>query len=66
VNPWGVIFRSTARGTFMGNRGVLHNPNKEIVRQFNGRRWITCLLKFKDRRRTVMSPGPRGPLKTGQ
>src|SRR5258708_7610528 len=58
VDPRGVIFRSTARGTFMGNRGgALHNDNREIVRQFKDRRWIACLLEFKGRRRLVMSPG---------
>lgn len=58
VNPCGAIFASTARGTFMGNRGgVLHNQKREIVRPYASRRWITCLLEFKDRRRSVMSPG---------
>jgi len=58
VDPCGTIFTSVARGTFMGNRGgALHNHNREIVRQYAGRRWITCLLEFKDRRRSVMSPG---------
>ena len=42
----------------MGNRGgVLHNDRREIVRQYKGRRWITCVLEFKDIRRAVMSPG---------
>ena len=41
----------------MGNRGgVLHNDNREIVRQYAGRRWITCLLEFKGWWRAVMSP----------
>ena len=41
----------------MGNRGgALHNPERQIVRQYASRRWITCLLEFKGRRRTVMSP----------
>ena len=41
----------------MGNRGgVLHNDQREIVRQCNGRRWITCLLNFKGIRREVMAP----------
>jgi len=58
VDPCGAIFASTARGTFMGNRGgVLHNQNRDIVRQYAARRWITCLLEFKGRKRTVMSPG---------
>ena len=57
VDPCGAIFSSTARGTFMGNRGgVLHNDRREIVRHYASRRWITCVLEFKDRHRTVMSP----------
>ncbi len=40
----------------MGNRGgVLHNSDQEIVRPYRSRRWITCVLEFKDRRRVVMS-----------
>ncbi len=58
VDPWGTIFRSHARGTMMGNRGpAIHNEAKQIVRQFNGERWLICVLEFKERRRTVMSPG---------
>jgi len=57
VNPYGTIFRSPARGTFMGNRGALHNEKREIVRQFKDRRWITCCLEFRGRRRSVMSWG---------
>ncbi len=57
VDPCGAIFSTVARGTFMGNRGgVLHNQERQIVRQYASRRWITCLLEFKGRRRTVMSP----------
>lgn len=57
VDPWGNIFRSPARGTFMGNRGgALHNDRREIVRPFHGRRWITCVLEFKGRHRTIMAP----------
>jgi hypothetical protein len=57
VDPSGTIFATPARGTFMGNRGgVMHNVNREIVRQYASRRWIACLLEFKGRRRTVMSP----------
>lgn len=57
VDPTGTIFRTTARGTFMGNRGpAIHNDQREIVRQYNGRRWITCLLEFKGIRRTVITP----------
>jgi hypothetical protein len=42
----------------MGNRGgALHDEAREIVRQFKSHRWITCLLEFKGRRRSVMSLG---------
>jgi len=40
----------------MGNRGVLHNANKELKRQFKAKAWITCLLEFKGRQRELMSP----------
>ena len=57
VNPYGDVFRTQARGSMMGNRGgVLHNDQYEIVRDFKSRRWITCLLEFKNRHRVVMSP----------
>ena len=57
VDPWGVLFRTPARGTFMGNRGgALHNDLREIVRAYKSRQWITCVLEFKGRRRSVMSP----------
>jgi hypothetical protein len=57
VDPWGNLFRTPARGTFMGNRGgVLHNDRREIVRPYLNRRWITCVLEFKDRHREVMTP----------
>ena len=58
VSPCGEVFASPARGTLTGNRGgAIHNDTREIVRQFKSRRWITCRLEFKGRRRTVMSPG---------
>jgi hypothetical protein len=57
VNPMGEIIRTTARGAWMGNRGLLHNDRKEIVRPFRLLAWITCVLAFKDRKRIVMSPG---------
>jgi hypothetical protein len=40
----------------MGNRGVLHNAEKQIVAAWRLPRWITCTLEFKDRRREVFAP----------
>lgn len=41
----------------MGNRGCLHDSQGNIRRAYQGKRWIICLLAFKNRRRTVMTPG---------
>ncbi len=42
----------------MGNRGgVLHNSEREIVRSYKSRRWITCVLEFRGRHRVVMAEG---------
>jgi hypothetical protein len=57
VDPFGNIIKTSARGLLMGNRGLLHNDNKELVRPYKLHAWITCKLQFKDRRRQVMTPG---------
>jgi hypothetical protein len=57
VDPFGNLIRTAARGTMMGNRGgALHNHGREIIRAYKSRRWITCVLEFRGRRRVVMSP----------
>jgi hypothetical protein len=57
VAPSGEILATAARGTFMGNRGILHDENRRIVRQSRSDAWLICLLDFRGRRRQVMSPG---------
>ena len=57
VNPFGELIATPARGTLMGNRGNLHNHGTEIKRPFQVKRWIICVLDFKDRRRAIMTPG---------
>lgn len=57
VNPWGVIEAVESRGTWMGNRGVLHDDDRNLVRPRNARAWIICELEFKGRRRELMTPG---------
>lgn len=56
VDPWGKIIATTARGTLMGNRGVIHDEHQTIRRPFKLKAWITCVLQFKGRHRKVMSP----------
>lgn len=40
----------------MGNRGVLHDDRRRIVRTTQVKRWITCRLDYKGVRRTLMKP----------
>lgn len=40
----------------MGNRGLLHDEDRQIVRPFRLKAWITCVLEFKGRKRQVMAP----------
>ncbi len=56
VDPLGNIICTSARGTWMGNRGQLHGKGKIILRSFKHRAWIICLLEFKCRDRPIMSP----------
>ncbi|MGV0741035.1 SIR2 family NAD-dependent protein deacylase [Mycolicibacterium sp. XJ870] len=57
VTPTGEIVATTTRGTFMGNRGILHDETKRIVRQSRSSMWLICRLQFNGRRREVMGPG---------
>ncbi|GAK56988.1 hypothetical protein GobsU_03584 [Candidatus Vecturithrix granuli] len=57
VTPFSTLIATSARGTFTGNRGCLHDGHEQIRRQFQGKRWIICLLDFKGRRRSIMTPG---------
>jgi hypothetical protein len=57
VTPFGEIIVTPARGTLMGNRGCLHNDRQQIIRSHHLKRWIICVLQFKDRHREVMTPG---------
>ena len=54
VTPFGELVAVPERGLLFGNRGVLHNPERRIVRHHRGRRWIACLLEFRGRHREVM------------
>ena len=56
VDPGGNIIKTQSRGLWMGNRGVLHDEHKNILRPFKLKAWIICMLEFKDRKREVMAP----------
>src|SRR3979409_2037123 len=57
VTPFGEILALPGRGSLMGNRGILHDPNRRIVRDSQVRRWIACRLEFRGRQRDVMPAG---------
>lgn len=57
VTPYGELVAVDARGTFMGNRGCLHDADGVIRRSYQGKRWIICVLSFKGRRQAIMAPG---------
>lgn len=56
VTPFGNIIESSSRGMWMGNRGVIHR-NKKILTPFKTINWITCVLKYYNVRRAVMTDG---------
>jgi hypothetical protein len=56
VTPFGEIVALAGRGLVMGNRGILHDDMRRIVRYSQVRRWLACLTEFRGRHRIVMRP----------
>jgi len=56
VLPSGEIVAIAARGMFVGNRGIIHDPaTKTLLRKrWSSDAWLTCALEFRGRRRQVM------------
>lgn len=57
VDPYGNLYESTGRGSLTGNRGCLHNADRRVIKHFQVKRWIICLLEFKNRKREIMKKG---------
>ncbi len=58
VAPTGEICAHGARGTLLGNRGILHDNAHQLgPARWKHQAWVTCTLTFKDRRRELMAPG---------
>ncbi|MCA0921030.1 hypothetical protein [Pseudooceanicola nanhaiensis] len=58
VQPTGGVLAIPARGTLMGNRGILHDADQRLgVARWRHPHWISCELSFRGRHRAVMSPG---------
>ncbi len=56
VNPFSTLISTPERGAWTGNRGVIHNERKEIIKNHAVKYWITCVLKYKNAQRSVMTP----------
>ena len=57
VLPDGSIVSNPERGALMGNRGILHDANRQLgTARWRHKAWVCCLLSFKGRRRALMSP----------
>lgn len=46
VTLFGSIIAMPERGTFIGNCVVLHDAQGHIMRAWQVKRWIVCLLSF--------------------
>jgi hypothetical protein len=58
VTPLSELIATPARGLVYGNRGCLHDDNGQIRRRYNGRRWISCQLRYKNwQRGPLLQPG---------
>ncbi|KWV51496.1 hypothetical protein AS156_13085 [Bradyrhizobium macuxiense] len=57
VTPTGDIIATDHRGTFTGNRGIIHNPATRTLlnKRWSTPAWLTCVCEFRARRRKVMS-----------
>ncbi len=64
VAPFGDVVAASGRGTFMGNRGRLHDGagTRDVRRHHAGRAWITCALEFRGRRVRQWDPQHYTPL----
>jgi hypothetical protein len=56
VTPFGDLIAIPDRGTFMGNRGILHDEEGKIRRAWQVKRWLVCVPEFRGRKRSVMTP----------
>jgi hypothetical protein len=41
----------------MGNRGILHDDQQNVLKTHAHQNWVTCALSYKSRKRQIMSPG---------
>jgi hypothetical protein len=59
VTPFGEIICTAARGTMMGNRGIIHEPRSKrlLTRRWQHQSWICCVLEFQGYQHPIMGVG---------
>jgi hypothetical protein len=57
VDPFGNLTTVSSRGEFLGNRGILHDESRKIVKPWAHKNWVICELSFKGIKRELFSPG---------
>ena len=59
VTPCGELIATAARGTLMGNRGIIHDPDQKtlLTRRWQHQAWVCCRLEFKGYQHPIMGPG---------
>lgn len=57
VDPFGDIVNLPLRGLFIGNRGILHDPDTKTLtsKRWTSRAWLVCNCEYKGIRRDVMA-----------
>ena len=57
VTPFGDIVAAPERGTFTGNRGIIHDLRTKTLlnKRWSSPAWLTCVCDFRGRRRDVMA-----------
>jgi hypothetical protein len=57
VTPFGDIVAIPQRGTFTGNRGIIHDPATKTLlnKRWASKAWLICRCDYKGHRRNVMA-----------
>src|SRR3978361_1761862 len=57
VTPQGEIVSTPQRGTFTGNRGIIHDPATKTLlnRRWTSKAWLVCSCEYKGHRRIVLA-----------
>ena len=57
VDPFGRFHAVSARGDLMGNRGILHDDQRNVLKTHAHQNWVACALCYRGRKRQIMAPG---------